>query len=137
MTGCFRLVKSAHRTFLLHPNTPTGKLLRLFRRYRPQMPQIALISHQHNHNIRIGMIPQLFQPPLHILVRLMLADIIHQQSPHSAPIVCGGDSTVAFLPCCIPDLGFDGLGVDLDGAGCELDADGGFAVKIEFVAGES
>lgn len=115
----------------------TSKLLRLLRWHRPQMPQIALVSHQHNHNIRIGMIPQLFQPPLHVLIRLMLADIIHKQRPHSAPIVRGSDGPVAFLPCRVPDLGFDGLGIDLDGAGCELDTDGGFAVKIEFIAGES
>lgn len=37
----------------------------------------------------------------------------------------------------VPDLGLDGLGVDLDAAGCEFDADGGFAVEVEFVAGEA
>lgn len=101
------------------------------------MPQIALIPHQHNDNISIRMIPQLFQPPLHILIRLMLADIIHQQCTHSASVVSRGDGTVAFLTRRIPDLGFDGFGVDLDGSGCELDSDGGFAVEVKFVAGES
>ena len=101
------------------------------------MPQIALVSHQHNHNIRVRMIPQLFQPPLHILVRLVLADIIHQQCAHGTAVICAGDGAVAFLARRVPDLGFDGLGIDLDGAGCEFDADGGFGVKVEFVASES
>ena len=83
------------------------------------------------------MIPQLFQPPLHILVRLVLADIVHQQRAHGTAVVGARDGAVAFLASCVPDLGFDGLGVYLDGAGCEFDADGGFGVKVEFIAGES
>ena len=37
----------------------------------------------------------------------------------------------------IPDLGLDRLAVDLDAPGCELDADGGLAVEVELIAGES
>lgn len=83
------------------------------------------------------MIPQLLQPPLHILIRLVLADIVHQQRAHCAAVVGGGDGAVAFLAGGVPDLGFDGFGVDLDGAGGEFDADGGLAVEVEFVAGET
>jgi len=101
------------------------------------MSQIALISHQHNHNIRIRMIPQLFQPPLHILIRLMLADIIHQKRSDRSSIIRRSDGAVALLACRVPDLGFDGLGVDLDGASGELDADGRFTVEVEFIASES
>ncbi len=67
----------------------------------------------------------------------MLADIVHQQRAHGSAVVCRRDGAVAFLARCVPDLGFDGFGIDLDGAGGELDADGGFAVEVEFVAGES
>lgn len=83
------------------------------------------------------MIPQLLQPPLHILIRLMLADIVNQQRAYGTAVVGRGDGAVTFLACRVPDLGFDGFGIDLDGAGGELDADGGFAVEVEFVAGES
>ena len=51
------------------------------------MPQITLIPHQHYDNIRIGVIPQFFQPSLHILVRLMLRNIIHEQSSDGATVV--------------------------------------------------
>ena len=92
------------------------------------MFQIALISHQHYHNVRIGVISQLFQPPLDILVRLVLADVIDQESADGTPVIGRCDGTVSLLARCVPDLRFDGFGVDLDGAGGELDPDGRFAV---------
>lgn len=101
------------------------------------MPQIALVTHQHNHNIRVRMIPQLLQPSRHVLVRLVLRDIVDEQRTHGATIVGRGDGAVAFLTRCVPNLGLDGFAVDLDAAGCEFDADGGLAVEVEFVAGES
>lgn len=83
------------------------------------------------------MIPQLLQPPLHVLVRLVLADIVHQQRAHGAAVVGRRDGAVAFLARRVPDLSLDGFGIDLDGAGGEFNADGGFAIEVEFVAGES
>ena len=113
------------------------KLLRLLRRHSPQMPQITLVAHQHDHNIRVRMISQLLQPPRHILVGLVLGDVVDEQSAHGAAIVGGGDGAVALLAGRVPDLGLDRLAVDLDAAGREFDADGGFAVEIELVAGET
>jgi hypothetical protein len=113
------------------------ELLRLLRRYCPQMSQIALIAHQHDHNVRIRMIPQLLQPPRHVLVRLMLADIVDKQRTNRTAVVRGRDGAIALLARRIPDLCFDGLVVDLDAAGRELDADSGLAVEVEFVAGEA
>ena len=113
------------------------KLLRLLRRHRAQVSQIALVAHQHDHNIRVRVIAQLLQPSCHVLVGLMLADVVDEQRTDGAAVVGGGDGAVAFLPRSVPDLGFDGLAVDLDAAGCEFDADGGFAVEVEFVAGEA
>lgn len=101
------------------------------------MPQIALIADEHNHNIRIRMIPQFLQPSRHVLVGAVLADVVDEQSAHGAAIVGGGDGAVALLARRVPDLGLDGLGVDGDAAGRELDADGGFAVEVEFVAREA
>ncbi len=71
------------------------------------------------------MVPQLLQPPCHVLVGLVLTDIVHKESSNSATIVCRCDGPVTLLPGGIPDLSFDGLGVDLDGAGSEFNADGG------------
>lgn len=101
------------------------------------MPQIALVTHKHDHNIGVGMVPELLQPARDVLVCLVLADVVDEQRSDSAAVVCARDGAVALLAGRVPDLGFDGLVVDLDAAGGKLDADGGLAVEIEFVAGES
>jgi hypothetical protein len=101
------------------------------------MPQIGLISHQHDDNVAVSMIPEFLQPSRDILKCLVLADIIHKQGSDCTTVVSGCDGAVSFLSSSIPDLGFDGLGVDLDAAGRKLYADCGLAVEIEFVAGES
>lgn len=115
----------------------TRKRPRLLRRHRPQMLQIALVSHQHNHNVAVRMISQLLQPPRHVLVRLVLADVVDQERADGPAVVGACDGAVALLTGCVPDLGFDCFGVDLDAAGGEFDADGGLGVEVEFVAGES
>ena len=101
------------------------------------MPQIALVSDQHDDNVGVGMVPELLEPPGHVLVGLVLADVVDEQGADGASVVGGGDGAVALLAGGIPDLGLDGLGVDLDGAGRELDADGRLRVDVELVAGES
>ncbi len=53
----------------------------------PEMPQIALVAHQHDDNVVIRMIPQLLQPALHILISQMLCDVIDQKSSNCTPVV--------------------------------------------------
>ena len=83
------------------------------------------------------MIAQLLQPPGNVLVGLMLADVVDEQGPDGTAVVGRRDCPITLLSGRVPDLGFDGLAVDADGAGRELDADGRFGVEVEFVAGES
>ena len=83
------------------------------------------------------MIPHLLQPARHVLIRLQLADVVHEQRADGAAVVCRRDGPVPFLAGRVPDLGLDRLRVDLDRAGCKLDADGGLAVQVELVAREA
>lgn len=101
------------------------------------MPQIALVTHEHDDNVGVGMVAQLLQPPRDILVCLVLADIVDKQRADCAPVVCGGDGTVPLLAGCIPDLRLDGLRIDLDRPGRKLYADGRLGVEIELVACKS
>lgn len=101
------------------------------------MPQIALVSDQHNDDVGVGMVAQLLEPPGDILVGLVLADIVNEKGTDSATVVCGCDGAVALLAGSIPDLGLDGLGVNLDRPGRELDADGRLRVQVELVTGET
>lgn len=100
------------------------------------MPQIALVAHQHDDDVGVGMIAQLLQPARDILVGLVLGDVVDEQGAHRATVVGRSDGAVAFLTRGVPDLGLDGLGIDLDAASCEFDADGRLAVEVELVAGE-
>lgn len=42
--------------------------LRLIRWHRPQMLQIALVPYQHDDDVQIGVVSQLLQPSLDVLV---------------------------------------------------------------------
>lgn len=48
-----------------------------------------------------------------------------------------GDSPVALQPCCVPDLGFYGEGVQLNSPRAELDTDGGATVVMELILSEA
>lgn len=67
----------------------------------------------------------------------MFADIVNEESANSTTVVSRSNSPVAFLTSGIPNLCLDGFGVDLDGSGCKLYSDGGLAIKVELVSGES
>lgn len=115
----------------------TCKLLGILRGHSPQVSQIALVSNKHDDDVGVGMVAQLLQPPGHVVVGLVLADIVDEQSTDGTAIVGRGDGPVALLTRGIPNLRLDGLGVDLDGASRELDTDGRLGVQVELVAGES
>jgi len=115
----------------------TRKLLGLLCGYGSQVPQITLVAHQHDDDVVVGMIPQLLQPPRHVLVRLVLADVIDEQGANSATVVGRGDGAIPFLTRSVPNLCLDGLGVDLDRPRGELDADCGLGIEVELVARES
>ena len=83
------------------------------------------------------MISKLFQPPCNVVVGLMFADVVHEERSDGAAVVRGGDGSIALLTSCIPDLCFDGLGINLDGPCGELNPNGGLGVKIELVACET
>lgn len=51
------------------------------------MPQIALVSNQHDDDVGVGMVTQLLQPPRYVLVSLVLADVVDEQGADSATVV--------------------------------------------------
>jgi hypothetical protein len=101
------------------------------------MPQIALVTDQHDDDVRVGMVAQLLQPSCDVLVCLVLADVVDEQRSYSAAVVGRSDGAVSLLAGSVPDLSLDGLSVNLDRPGCEFDADCRLGVKVELVAGES
>jgi hypothetical protein len=123
----------------LNEAEPVGnrELARVVAVHSSEVPQIALVSHQHDDDVCVGMVAELFQPARNVLVGLVLGDVVDEKRTDGATVVCAGDCAVALLAGSIPDLGLDGLVVDLDAASGKLDADSGLAVEVEFVAGET
>jgi hypothetical protein len=88
------------------------------------MPQIALVTHQHDDDVSISVVSEFLQPSRDVLVCLVFADVVDEEGTNSASIVGRRNGTVPFLARSIPDLCLDRLGVDLDRPRSELDADG-------------
>ncbi len=126
MRDCSRLRQCQSDSNVPEWGTRTCKLLGLFCRDGTQVSQIALVSDEHDHDVGVRVIPQLFQPSCDIIVCLVLADIVDEESADCPPVVGGGDGTISLLSCSIPYLRLDRFCVNLDGPSCELDADGGF-----------
>ena len=70
--------------------------------------------YQHDDDVGVGVVPELPEPPLHVLVCEVLGDVVDEESAHSPPVVGGGDGAVSLLPRRVPDLGLDGLPVNLN-----------------------
>lgn len=63
------------------------------------MSQIALVTNQHDDDVRIGVISQLLKPSSHIVVCLMLADVVYEQSSNGTTVVGGRDGSIALDGC--------------------------------------
>jgi len=115
----------------------TCELLGLLGGHSSEVPQIALVTNQHDDNIVVGVVSQLLQPSRHVLVRLMLANVVDKQRADSAAVVGRGNGAIPFLTRSVPNLCLDRLGVNLDRSRGKLDTDGGLGVEVELVASES
>src|SRR4051812_6225 len=67
----------------------------------------------------------------------MLGNVVDKQRADGAAVVGRRDSAVTFLTGRVPNLGLDGLVVDLDGPCRELDTDRRLGLEIELIAGET
>mmetsp|Transcript_14306 Transcript_14306/g.30342 ORF Transcript_14306/g.30342 Transcript_14306/m.30342 type:complete len:230 (-) Transcript_14306:421-1110(-) len=105
--------------------------------YRSQVPQIALVSNEHDHNVGFGVIPEFLEPPLDVLKGSVFRNVVDQQGTNGSPVVSAGDRPVAFLSGRVPNLCLDGFALGLDGFGGEFHPDGRFGFEIELVSGES
>ena len=86
-----------------------GKGDGLLGRDGPDVPQIAFVSYQHNNNVCVRVIPQLFQPAFYILKRDVLVNVVYEECPDRATVVRARDRTVPFLPRRVPYLRLDRL----------------------------
>lgn len=79
-----------------------------------QVLQIALISHEHDDDVCVGMVLEFFQPALNVVKRVLLGDVVDEKGAHSTAVVGGCDGSVALLAGGIPYLGLDYLALALN-----------------------
>ncbi|BAT09064.1 Os09g0527650, partial [Oryza sativa Japonica Group] len=102
----------------------------------PARRHVGLVPDQRHHGGAIGVRPELLHPPRHVLERPPPRDVVHHHGAQRAAVVRARHRPVPFLAGGVPDLGLDALAVEGEGAGLELDADGGLGVEEELVLGE-
>lgn len=51
------------------------------------MPQIALVTDEHDDDVGVRVISQLFQPSRDVLVGLVFANVVDEESAHSAAVI--------------------------------------------------
>ncbi len=64
------------------------------------MSQIALVSHQQDDYVGIGMVAQFLEPSCDVLIGMVLADVVHEESAHGTAVVGGCDRAIPFLTSC-------------------------------------
>jgi hypothetical protein len=99
--------------------------------------KVTLIPHKHDDNVGVSVVAKFFQPSCDIIISLVFADIVDEQSANSAAVICRSNSPVPLLACCIPNLGFDRLGINLKGPGSEFDTNGGLGIQVELISGKT
>mmetsp|Transcript_7060 Transcript_7060/g.17241 ORF Transcript_7060/g.17241 Transcript_7060/m.17241 type:complete len:319 (+) Transcript_7060:1107-2063(+) len=109
----------------------------LVRLDRPKMAQITFVSHQHDNNVGLGVVPKFLEPSLDVFKGPVLGNVINQQGPDGSSVIGRRNCPIALLPGSVPDLCLDGLSLGLDRFSREFDANGTLGFEVEFVAGES
>mmetsp|Transcript_10713 Transcript_10713/g.33344 ORF Transcript_10713/g.33344 Transcript_10713/m.33344 type:complete len:255 (+) Transcript_10713:117-881(+) len=68
--------------------------------------QVHLVSHKHDHDVWLSILPQLLHPLHAVLEGGLLHHVIDEQSPHGSAVMGAGDRSVPLLASRVPDLGF-------------------------------
>jgi hypothetical protein len=62
----------------------------------PQVPEVALIAHEHDDDVVICMVSKLLEPSVNILKSHILRNVVHEKRPHSTPVIpviAGGEES--------------------------------------------
>lgn len=86
--------------------------------------QVTLVAHQKLVDIFTGIAVDFLKPLLDIVIGLLICHIIYNYDAMGSAVVTGGDGTKPLLTGGVPNLQFDGLAVQLDGADLKVHPNG-------------
>ena len=75
---------------------------------------VALVSKNHFFYVSTRMLLNVPDPVFDVIETLLVGDIINQHDSHGPPVVSCGYGAKSFLSCCVPNLKFDLLSVQLN-----------------------
>lgn len=90
-----------------------GEALRVAGGDGPEVPQVGLVADEHDSDVGVGMVAQLLEPSADVLKGGGFAHVIDQDRAERPTVVGACDCTVPLLACCVPDLRFDDLALNL------------------------
>lgn len=105
--------------------------------YLSLLSEIELIASKRNDNTRRGLPLQLLDPSLSLLERLLVGEVVNDNSGLSAPIVHGRERMVSLLARRVPDLELHRRVVDLNGLREECRAYGALLELVELAFDEA
>ena len=71
------------------------------------MFQICFVSDEHDDHLAVAVLAQLFEPFLHVHVRVVLGDVVDEKSSYCAAIKRARDRSESLLTGRVPHLSFD------------------------------
>jgi hypothetical protein len=100
-----------------------GELLGLFERHVSLTFQVALVTDQVDHRVRMGEAARVRQPRAEVIVGAAARDVVDHEGARRASIVAARHRPESLLARRVPDLQLDLLARHLDDARAELDSD--------------
>ena len=64
--------------------------------------QVDFISYKHDAYVLLGRVKQRLKPVFDIVEGLAICDVVNDEAAESLAIMCNGNCSVLFLPCCVP-----------------------------------
>lgn len=86
--------------------------------------QVRLVADEEFVDPFAGVAVNLLEPLLYVGEGVLIGDVVDDNDAVGAAVVGRGDGAEAFLACRVPDLEFDRLAFEFDGADLEIYADG-------------
>ncbi len=100
-------------------------LLGLFCLYLPLANEVTLIANQKHQNLVVAVLLDVFKPAFDRLERLILRDVVDEDTADSASVVGSSHGLERFLASRVPDLQlYVDISVNWDDSGREFDAYG-------------
>ena len=83
---------------------------------------VTLVAQDHLLYVSAGVLLDVSDPVLDVVKTLLVGNIVDQHDAHGPAVVGRGDGSEPLLPCCVPDLQFNLLPIQLNCTDFEINS---------------